>query len=111
MKYLVFSDTHLTPKFDHRKFSVLKEAIDQADRAVICGDFWEGFGNSFDDFVSSKWSETLFPLLKKKKTVYLYGNHDKKEYANDRVSLFSVKQQKGPPCRFPIASRTTSKTP
>jgi predicted phosphodiesterase len=94
MKYLIFSDTHLTPKFDAKKFGALKKAIDQADRVFINGDFWEGFVCTFDEFVASHWSKTLFPLLKKKKTIYMYGNHDKESWANSKVSLFSDKQYK-----------------
>ncbi len=92
MKYLIFSDSHLTPRFDRRKFIILKEAIEQADRVIINGDFWEGFNTKFDDFVTSEWSTTLFPLLKKKKAVYLYGNHDKKSASDNRTSLFSDAQ-------------------
>jgi predicted phosphodiesterase len=92
MKYLIFSDTHLTPKFDARKFAFLKEAVSQSDQVVINGDFWEGFSNTFDAFVTSEWSTTLFPLLKKKKAVYLYGNHDKEAKCDKRTSLFSDKQ-------------------
>jgi predicted phosphodiesterase len=77
MKYLIFSDTHLTSQFDARKYTFLKEAIDS---------------NTFDAFVKSEWSKTLFPLLKKKKAIYLYGNHDKKEKSDSRTSLFSDKQ-------------------
>jgi len=94
MKYLIFSDTHLTPQFDSRKFTVLKEAIEQADRVIINGDFWEGYNKQFDAFADSYWSKTLFPLLKKKKTIYLFGNHDAKEFVNLRVSLFSDEQKK-----------------
>lgn len=89
MKYLIFSDSHLTPHFDKRKFNVLKEAIEKADKVIINGDFWEGYVYSFDAVVNSQWSTTLFPLLKKKKAVYVYGNHDTKDMSDDRVKLFS----------------------
>lgn len=93
MKYLIFSDTHLLNSFDKRKFDVLKDAIQGADQVIINGDFWEGFRISFDEFVTSPWSTTLFPLLKKKHTIYLFGNHDKKQYINKSVSLFSDEQK------------------
>lgn len=91
MKYLIFSDTHLTDKFDEKKYILLKKIISSADRVIINGDFWDGYEIYFKDFIRSKWKK-LFPLLKKKKTVYLYGNHDKKSLSDRRVNLFSVKQ-------------------
>lgn len=94
MKYLIFSDTHLTPKYEPKKFAVLKDAILQADQVIINGDFWEGMVCSFSDFVKSDWAKELFPLLKKKKAVYLFGNHDKENFADSRVDLFSDKQMK-----------------
>ena len=94
MRYLIFSDTHLTPKYEPKKFAVLKNAIEQADRVIINGDFWEGFVCTFNEFVESPWSKELFPLLKKKKAVYLFGNHDRESLANERASLFSDKQMK-----------------
>ncbi|MEK7070295.1 MAG: metallophosphoesterase family protein [Patescibacteria group bacterium] len=93
MKYLIFSDSHLAKNFDPKKFSVLKKAIESSDRVIINGDFWEGFTTSFDELTKSKWAETLFPLLKKKQAIYLYGNHDKKIYSDKRTSLFSVEQR------------------
>lgn len=91
MKILVISDTHLDSRFNPRKFEFLRRIITNADRVIINGDFWEGYETSFDKFVKSPW-KALFPLLKQRKTVYLYGNHDKKEYSDKRVNLFSVKQ-------------------
>ena len=94
MKYLVISDTHLTAQFDERKFRFIADAIAKADRVVINGDFWESEDNitTFDSFVTSEWSTKLFPLLKEKHTVYIYGNHDPKEKSDKRVNLFSDTQ-------------------
>ncbi len=94
MKYLIFSDTHLTPKFEPKKFEVLKSAIEQVDRVIINGDFWEGMAYSFNDFVTSTWAKELFPLLKKKQAIYLFGNHDKESLADSRTNLFSGRQMK-----------------
>lgn len=91
MKYLVFSDTHLGKDFDKKKFLFLKKTIDQSDRVIINGDFWEGLQITFDEFVHSPWSE-LFPYLKKKHAVYVYGNHDLQKWTDERVSLFSSAQ-------------------
>lgn len=88
---LVLSDIHLTHRFEKKKFKYLKRIILSADRIVINGDFWDGYFTDFERFITSKWSR-LFPLLKSKKTIYLYGNHDRKEWCSEKVSLFSEKQ-------------------
>lgn len=88
---IVFSDTHLTERFNTRKFNYLKEIITQADRIIINGDLWDGFICSFDEFVKSEWRK-LFPLLKSKGTIYLHGNHDPKKWCDERVALFSICQ-------------------
>lgn len=88
MKVIIFSDTHLGQSFDKKKFEFLKKVILSGDKIIIAGDFWEGKLISFDAFLKSEWRE-LFPLLKKKKTVYIYGNHDEKNTRDKRVSFFS----------------------
>lgn len=102
MKILVFSDTHLTDVFDERKFNFLKKIIQDADQVIINGDFWDGFLTSFEKFVSSPW-KGLFPLLKEKNTVYVYGNHDRATLADKRVNLFSVSQAQ----EYTFASKNT----
>lgn len=89
MKTVILSDTHLSKKFYSKKFDYLKHIIDDSDKVIIAGDFWDGFLTSFDQFINSKWQE-LFPLLLEKQAVYLYGNHDRPEWCDERVSLFSV---------------------
>jgi len=91
MKTLIFSDSHLSKKFEQSKFDLLKKIISSADRVIINGDFWEGYNCTFKQFINSPWNK-LFPLLKKRKTVYIYGNHDKKKYSNINVKLFSEVQ-------------------
>ena len=91
MKILVFSDSHLTDKFEEKKFNFLKKIISCSDFVIINGDFWDGELTTFDKFLFSKWNK-LFPLLKAKNTVYIYGNHDRKSYSDKRVNLFSVYQ-------------------
>ena len=88
MKILVFSDTHLRQKFDPFRFQFLEKIISRADRVIINGDFWDGLFISFDDFVNSPWRK-LFPLLKRKKAVYVFGNHDGPKKSDERVNLFS----------------------
>lgn len=89
MKLLVFSDTHLTEFIEEKKFNLLSKIISKADRVVINGDFWDGYLSSFDEFIHSGW-KNLFPLLKKKNTVYVYGNHDHKHFEHTkRSNIFS----------------------
>jgi predicted phosphodiesterase len=90
MRTLIFSDTHLTPHFDQAKFNALKKIITSADRVIINGDFFDGYLTSFDRFCDSRWGK-LFPLLKSKHAIYVYGNHDKKEFLNNKTKLFCVK--------------------
>lgn len=87
MQTLIFSDTHLDKHFERSKYTRLRELISQSDQVIINGDFWEGYGMSFDEFLSTQWA-SLFPLLKQKNTVYIYGNHDKKQFSDDRVYWF-----------------------
>jgi len=91
MKYIIFSDTHLGKDYEEKRALFLKEVIKDCDKVIIAGDFWEGLQITFDQFINSPWKE-LFPYLKKKNTVYIYGNHDPKGSCDERVSLFSSKQ-------------------
>lgn len=91
MRILIFSDTHLYLPFDQKKFDYLKKIIEPADQVIINGDFFDGYMIKFEDFVKSEWNK-LFPLLKSKKAIYIYGNHDQKILSDQRVNLFSVKQ-------------------
>lgn len=88
MNILIFSDTHLTHKFNKDLFDYIVKLIKKADQVVINGDFWDAYLTTFDSFCKSKWQK-LFKLLKNKNTVYVTGNHDKFEYLDKRVKLFS----------------------
>ncbi len=88
MKILIFSDTHLNGKFEEKKARFLKRIITGADRVIINGDFWDGWRINFSQFLDSPWKE-LFPLLRKKHTVYIYGNHDTEGMSDTRASIFS----------------------
>lgn len=92
MKTLIISDVHLTHVFDEKKFIFLKKLFSSVDHIILNGDFWDGHSTTFDRFISSPWSQ-LFPLLKKKSAIYLYGNHDQKIFSDERTSLFSVEQK------------------
>lgn len=91
MNTLVFSDTHLTHKFDEKKYRFLHKIISDSDRVIINGDFWDGYLTTFNKFVHSSWKK-LFPLLKSKKAVYIYGNHDLHGFSNKNTTFFSMKQ-------------------
>lgn len=88
MKVLVFSDSHLTDQFDQRLYDYIVNLLKKADKVIINGDLWDAYLVTFDEFINSKWKK-LFPLLKKKKCVYILGNHDKRKFMDERVSLIS----------------------
>lgn len=87
---IIFSDTHLMDRFDPNKFTYLYKIISQADKIIINGDFWDG-STSFDAFVESGW-KALFPLLRSKEAIYIYGNHDPEDQCDERAARFSVLQ-------------------
>lgn len=93
MKVLVFSDTHLTNNFEEKKYIFLERLIKNADQVIINGDFWDGHLISLEQFLLSPWSK-LFPLLKSKNTVYIYGNHDREAFSSNKIALFSTLQKK-----------------
>jgi len=94
MNILVISDTHLSIPFEEKKFRFLSALINKYDQVIINGDFWEGFVISYDKFVLSPW-KSLFPLLKKKNSIYIFGNHDLEKFGNGSFDAFSVKQTNG----------------
>ncbi len=91
MDILVFSDSHLSLPFEEKKYRFLEGIISKADQVIINGDFWEGYLVSYKQFIESPWRH-LFPLLKLKKAVYIFGNHDKKTYIDESIYLFSAVQ-------------------
>lgn len=74
-----------------RKLDYLRSIIAPADRVIILGDFWDGFLTDFAGFLDSGWNK-LFPMLLERQAVYVYGNHDRREWSDERVSQFSVEQ-------------------
>jgi predicted phosphodiesterase len=92
MRTVIFSDTHLTAKFDQRKFNFLKNLISGFDQVIINGDFWDSYFVDFNLFMQSRWQE-LFTLLKAKQTVYLYGNHDPQKKATAELAGHFSNQQ------------------
>ncbi len=88
---LIFSDTHLTHKFEKKKYDVLVKLISQADNVIINGDFWDYYLTTWEKFLNSPW-KALFPLLKSRHAIYIFGNHDSRKHSDVRVNLFSVLQ-------------------
>lgn len=91
MKTLIISDIHLGRKFDQKKLDFLYSLFSLYDEIILNGDFWCYYSFEFKNFLDSKWNE-LFPVLKKKNTTYVYGNHDRKSWCDQGVDLFSQRQ-------------------
>ena len=92
MKTLIISDLHLNTHFDESMYDYIVKLLDRVDQVVINGDFWDYYLCTFEEFVNSKWSQ-LFPKFKEKNTIYVYGNHDKSIFADERTLLFSHEQR------------------
>jgi predicted phosphodiesterase len=88
MTTLVFSDSHITAKFDPAKYSYLQKIIAPADLVIINGDFWDGYITDFTALLNSQWS-TLFKLLQSKETYYVCGNHDAIALSDERTGQFA----------------------
>ena len=88
MKTLIFSDTHLSLPFEEKRYNFMRGIIEPVDQVIINGDFWEKNQMSFKRFIDSPW-KNLFPLLKLKKTIYIYGNHDTESSMDENAFLFS----------------------
>ena len=87
MNIAVISDTHLNTSFSQSKCETLQRIIRSVDLVVLNGDFWDGYEITFDQFLQSRWS-VLFPLLKEKHAVYVFGNHDKESFSDERRMQF-----------------------
>lgn len=91
MRTLIISDLHLEDRVEERKYRFLEDLFQSVDEIIINGDLWEGYLIQFSQFLDSPY-RYLFPLLKKKKTVYLFGNHDAATLSDKRISQFSAIQ-------------------
>jgi predicted phosphodiesterase len=89
VKTLIISDTHLTEQFNKRQYSFLKKIIEENDKIIINGDFWEAYFIDHKSFLSSRWDQ-LFKLLKSKHAVHIFGNHDNKKYMEDMLNVFAT---------------------
>lgn len=88
MTTLIFSDVHASHQPNSTQLQRLYRVIEQADRVIINGDFWDGYITTFDKFINSGW-QVLFTLLKKRHTIYLVGNHDARQWMDERWQLFA----------------------
>lgn len=93
MKILVFADSHLSTRYNPEFLNWVKYWAKNVDKIIICGDFWDSYFCTFDEFLNSRWKEELFPLLKSKNTVYIYGNHDKRGDYGWGADIFSDIQE------------------
>lgn len=93
-KIIVISDTHLTTRFNQKKFDALKKVFENCDQIIFNGDLWENAIINFDQFLNSKW-HNLFSLMKSKKTIYIHGNHDREIDIDDRAYKFCDKLVSG----------------
>lgn len=86
-RIVILSDCHLEKKFDRLQYNRLVDVLKSADQVIINGDLWYDKKISFDEFLHSKWS-SLFPLLKQKHTIYVFGNHDMPLLSDSRILSF-----------------------
>lgn len=86
-KVTILSDCHLH-EFNELQYSRLIKTISDCDQLIINGDFWFDKKTTFDSFINSEW-QRLFPLMKSKNTLYLFGNHDMPKLSDQRINLFS----------------------
>lgn len=94
MKTLVISDLHFTNRFQQKRYDFLKQLIENSSQVIINGDLFSDHTVTFDDFFQSEWSR-LFPLLKKKGCIYIFGNHDKEHFSDERRKQFAVESNEG----------------
>ena len=50
MKIFVFSDSHLIKRYDKEFVKWVKHWTKDVDKVIICGDFWDRFFMTFDEF-------------------------------------------------------------
>jgi predicted phosphodiesterase len=86
MRTLIFSDTHLTHDYSPSLDALLRSLIEKADQVIVNGDFWDAFHTDWDSFARSRWQE-LFSLLRKKKAIVIWGNHDLPRWTKDPALL------------------------
>ncbi|HRN86174.1 MAG TPA: metallophosphoesterase family protein [Candidatus Dojkabacteria bacterium] len=84
---IIISDTHITGVFHKKRYDYLENLISRCDRLIFNGDLWSYYSLTLDDVFKSKWTG-LFPLMKSKKCIFIYGNHDRKEWCDDRIFQF-----------------------
>jgi len=94
MNYLIVSDTHLRKEFDRKKFLFLKKLFEKYQNIIIVGDFYEGYSLTFKDLLKGPWKKIL-DILKKKNSIYLYGNHDYYNKKNELLikKIFKIYQE------------------
>ncbi len=91
MKTLIVSDIHLGRVANEAKLDFLYSLFSSYDHIILNGDFWCYYSTDFKNFLRSRWN-VLFPILKKKEAVYIYGNHDRAQWCLEGTEKFSSTQ-------------------
>ncbi len=88
MRTLIFSDTHLTHEYLPHLDIFLQQLIEPADQVIVNGDFWDAYHTTWQRFSHSRWQK-LFAVLRRKKAIVLWGNHDQPRWTK-QPDLFSA---------------------
>ncbi len=89
---LILSDTHIGSVFFEKRCRALCDLISKFDQIILNGDFLDDFWD-YEKTIHSSWFE-LFTILKDKKVIYLFGNHDRdtdeiRRATEDFVDIYS----------------------
>ena len=95
-KILIFSDSHLSPRFNQAYFNKLANLIEQADQVIINGDFWEGYFYSFDEFLNSNKLNFDLPKIENifESTLELCFNQDDVSFTNVIHACYDTKEKR-----------------
>ncbi len=78
MKIYACSDLHVSPEhFSRPAKSFLEEAVQEADKTLLCGDIFEGSWFPLEESINSPKGRELMKLIQKlSEVVVIKGNHD-----------------------------------
>lgn len=80
MKTIIFSDTHITHRYNEERGRAFKELINPFEKVIINGDFIDKYFTDYAKLMISGWKD-FFNLLSEKDAIYILGNHDSEDYA------------------------------
>ncbi|MDD3648298.1 MAG: metallophosphoesterase [Candidatus Dojkabacteria bacterium] len=84
---VVFSDLHLSYRFDTSLFGFLSSLINKNDVVIVNGDLWDYCFTSYERFINSKW-RALLKQMGGKISIYLEGNHDPFSSVDEELDQF-----------------------